>query len=162
MDALSSRKHSRYTRLDLVCDVFSLVCVLVMFLLVALAWKQLPAEIPTLYGFDGQPAGWGSRSTILMLPCMGLFLVVLLTVCRLLPARLYNYPVPVTADNEAALYALARDMLSVLKAASVLAFLPVVIFQLRGLPLYSWYQLIFLLLFTVPVVFYIIRMVRCK
>lgn len=156
-------KRSRsYGRLELVCDVLGAVCLLLMILLTALYWDRLPARIPTHFGFDGQPTAWGGRSAILLLPGVGLILCVVLTLVRFLPDRLYNYPVPVTEENRERLGVLARELLSVLKAGLLLAFLPLLIFLLKGLSLPLWYLPLLLLLVFGPIVFYTIRMVKNK
>ena len=81
---------------------------------------------------------------------------------RFLPDRLYNYPVPVTEKNRERLGVLARELLSVLKAGLLLAFLPLLIFLLKGLSLPLWYLPLLLLLVFGPIVFYTIRMGKNK
>ena len=162
MDRTKEKTKRRYGRVDLVCDVLGAVCLLVMFLLVALYWNELPELIPTHYGIDGQPNAWGGRGAILVLPILSLILFASLTLVRFLPDRFYNYPVSVTEENRERLGALGREMLSVLKVCFLLAFLPMVIIQVLDLPLPVWYMAVLLVLVFVPMVVYIIRMVKKK
>ena len=162
MNTTEEKQKRRYGRVDLVCDVLATVCLLVMFILVALYWGQLPDRIPTHYGIDGQPNAWGGKSAILLLPVISLIAYGGLTLVRFLPDSSYNYPVPVTEENRERLGALSRELLSALKAGLLLAFLPMLVFILKGLTLPLWYLPLLLLLVFGPVVFYIVRMVKNK
>ena len=158
----AERGGRRYGRLELVCDVLAAACLLVMFLLVALYWKQLPELIPTHYGIDGRPDSWGGRGAVLLLPLLSLFLFASLTGARFLPDRMYNIPVAVTEENRERLLGLSRQLLSVLKPCLIMALLPMVVCQVRGLPLPVWYMAVLLLLIFAPVIVYCIRMVKNK
>ena len=162
MDRVETKEKRHYGRLDLVCDVVSVVCLLVMFILIALYWGQLPEQIPTHYGIDGQPNAWGGRGAVLILPLLSLFLFAVLTGARFLPASMYNFPVAVTEENRERLLDLGREMLSVVKACLLLAFLPMIVFLVLDLPLPVWYTVVLLLLIFVPIVVYIIRVVKNK
>jgi hypothetical protein len=74
----------------------------------------LPHRIPTHFGLDGQPDGWGSAAMLLLLPVLALALYLLITVVAQFPS-VFNYPVRVTAGNRARLEALALGMIAWLK-----------------------------------------------
>ena len=152
----------RYRRADLLCDVFSVICLIVMFLLTALYWSQLPQQIPTHYGISGQPDSWGGKNSIFILPALSLFLYILLTAVRFMPDRFFNYPVAVTEENRERLASLSREMLSVLKVCFLAAFLPILIWELKGEALPLWYIPLLLALIICPVTVYLVRMVRSK
>lgn len=159
---MTATKKRPYGRLELLCDVLAGVCLLVMFLLVAVYWKQLPEQIPIHYGFDGQPDSWGGRGGALFLPCLGLLTVALLTGARFLPDNMYNFPVAVTDENRERLLRLGRELLSVLKCCILISLLPGTVYQVRGQSLPPWFPVVMMLLISAPVVFYIVRMVRNK
>lgn len=162
MDRTETKAKRHYGRLELVCDAVSVACLLVMFLLVALYWKQLPELIPTHYGIDGQPNAWGGRGSILFSPLLSLFVFASLTGVRFLPASMYNFPVAVTEENRERLLYLSRHLLAVLKACLIVAFLPMLIFQVKNQPLPGWYMAVFLIVVSVPVIVYLVLMVKNK
>ena len=159
---MTASEKRTYGRLELLCDVLAGVCLLVMFLLVALYWKQLPEQIPIHYGFDGRPDAWGGRGGSLFLPLLGLLTFALLTGARYLPASMFNFPVAVTDDNRERLLRLGRELLSVVKCCILISLLPGTVCQVRGQALPPWSPAVMMLLISVPVVFYIIRMVKNK
>ena len=48
-------------------------------LVVGLYWADLPDHIPTHFGFDGRPDGFGSRANLLILPLVFMLVQVLLS-----------------------------------------------------------------------------------
>ena len=151
-----------YGKADIICDVIGGVCLLVMFLLVAVYWKQLPEQIPIHYGLDGQPDAWGGRGGALFLPLLGLLVFALLTGARFLPAGMYNFPVAVTDENRERLLQLGRELLSVLKCCILISLVPGTVCQVRGQALPPWYPAAMMLLISAALVFYIVCMVRNK
>jgi len=75
----------------------------------------LPDRIPTHFDVSGQPNGWGSPASLLLLPCIAVFVYVLLTVVSLFPSS-FNYPVRVTAQNRDRLQGIALSMMAWVKA----------------------------------------------
>ena len=151
-----------YGRVELLCDVLAGVCLLVMFLLVALYWNQLPEQIPTHYGFDGQPDAWGGRGGALFMPLLGLLTFALLTGARFLPASMFNFPVAVTDENRERLLQLGRELLSVVKCCILVSLLPGTVYQVGGQAMPPWFPAVMMLLISAPVVIYIVRMVKNK
>jgi uncharacterized membrane protein len=84
---------------------------------VARAWPELPRRVPMHFDLAGKPDGWGSRGTVLLLPGASVFLYLMLSAVRRIPASWYNFPVALTEENRARQYRLARDMILSLKAA---------------------------------------------
>jgi len=89
--------------------------------LLFLEWNVLPDKIPTHFGVLGNPDGWGSKSTLIMLPCISTALSVLLSVVSHFP-NLANYPWPITEANVVAQYRNIRSMLAWLKLELVWIF----------------------------------------
>lgn len=82
---------------------------------IALSWPRLPAILPTHFDFAGKPNSWGSRASILFLPCVTLVLYAGLGILQRFP-WVYNYAVPIGPDNAEAQYRLAIRLLRALKA----------------------------------------------
>jgi len=82
---------------------------------VALAWSKLPASLPTHFDLAGRPNAWGSRTSILFLPCIALAIYAGLGILQRFP-WVYNYAVAIGPDNAEAQYRLAIRLLRALKA----------------------------------------------
>lgn len=82
---------------------------------------RLPDRIPTHFDAAGNPNGWGSASTLLLLPAVAVAIYLLISGIARLPA-LFNYPVEVTEENRARLEALTLQMLAWLKVELVCLF----------------------------------------
>ncbi|HEU5022188.1 MAG TPA: DUF1648 domain-containing protein [Bryobacteraceae bacterium] len=81
---------------------------------IAMRWNGLPAKIPTHFGIDGQPNGWGGPSGLLLLLGSTIVMFVLLTLAEKYQ-RLVNIPVKV--DREAPeVKRLIRSLAIVIKA----------------------------------------------
>ena len=64
-DAYCGSRATRYQRLAGILSpvILAGVCVFVLVI-----WHSLPEKIPTNYNFAGEPTGWGSRSTVWIMP----------------------------------------------------------------------------------------------
>ena len=82
---------------------------------------RLPARIPTHFDLAGQPNGWGSPSSLLLLPAVALAIYLSITLVSRFPSA-FNYPVRVTPENHAQLEALALGMVAWLKVELVCLF----------------------------------------
>ena len=71
------------------------------------AWTTLPAIVPTHYGFSGRPNAYGGKGFLLVMPVLSIFLGSLLMFVGRYP-HTYNYPWPITRENAARQYYLAR------------------------------------------------------
>lgn len=85
----------------------------------------LPARIPTHFGVSGAADAYGPPSSLWLLPVVITGMYAVLGAAQLIPPRFMNVPVALTAQNRTAVYALAREMLSVLKFATLLTLLAV-------------------------------------
>lgn len=66
-------------------------------------YPALPAEVPTHFGLDGSPDGWGPKGVWLALMALLVGTQVLIDVLSRHP-RVYNYPTEVTPANAQRLY----------------------------------------------------------
>lgn len=98
----------------------ALLALVLQIALVGLVWRRLPDEVPMHFDFAGRPDRWGGRGTLLLLPLVTAALMGLLEVVGRFP-RSFNYPWPITPENAARQYALARGLLVALR--TILAWL---------------------------------------
>jgi uncharacterized membrane protein len=83
--------------------------------------SPLPDRIPTHFDLAGNPDGWGSPRTLLLLPAVALGFYLVISIVALFPSA-FNYPVRVTAENHARLEELALGMITWLKTELVCLF----------------------------------------
>ncbi len=90
--------------------------IVLVYLVVAALYgaNKLPAKIPTHFGADGQPNGWGGPESLWMLPIVGTLIALMMTVVTRFPQS-FNYPVRVTRENQARLQELALGMIAWLR-----------------------------------------------
>lgn len=95
--------------------------VIFMCLAVGLSWHELPGQVPSHFDISGQPDGWSQRPTLLILPVVAVVLWIGLTLLTRIPHR-FNYVVPISRENAADQYLLARTLLSTLSAEITVLF----------------------------------------
>jgi uncharacterized membrane protein len=64
---------------------------------------SLPVTVPAHLNIEGEIDRYGSKETILLMPAVGLFLFIMLTILLRFP-HIYNYPVKVTGENAVRIY----------------------------------------------------------
>lgn len=102
-------------------EILSVMGVLFTFILVYQSWGILPDRIPTHFGFTGQPDAWGNKESLFFLPLIALVMYLFLTIISRFP-HTFNYPVKITAENEANQYLIARHLIAVLKVETIWLF----------------------------------------
>jgi uncharacterized membrane protein len=111
----------KLTYIDWIIEVISLALLLALISLTVHNSSMMPDRIPTHFNMQGIPDGYGSKATIWILPGIGLFIYLLLTIIARIP-RTYNFPVTITKENAEIQYKLATRFIRVLKALMLLMF----------------------------------------
>ncbi len=108
------------------------ICILhVVF--VALFYADLPDEIAIHFNLKGVADGFGHKSTIWLLPILGLIIYYgLYLVTTKVKPHLMNYPVKVTEENAEKLYAMSLQMMILLNILMALLFLILSIESIGG------------------------------
>jgi hypothetical protein len=95
--------------------------------LAMLLWMSLSAlygadhlqdKIPTHFDLAGNPNAWGSSQMLLLLPGVGIFLYLTISLVSFFPGS-FNYPVRVSAQNRERLQSIALNMMAFLKAETL-------------------------------------------
>ncbi len=89
-----------------------------IFVMLAWAWSELPDRVPQHFGVSGRPDAWGGKQILWLFPGVAAGLSLLLTITNRFP-QTFNYPWPITEQNAAVQYVLARTLLTALKAEIV-------------------------------------------
>jgi uncharacterized membrane protein len=128
---------------------------------IALRWNALPAKIPTHFGIDGQPNGWGGRNSLLVLLASTIVMFTLLSLAEKYQ-RLVNIPVKV--DREAPeVKRLIRSLAIVIKAVLAAGFfwithVTIGIATGNRIAMGRVFLPVFLAAVFVPVVYYSVRL----
>jgi uncharacterized membrane protein len=83
--------------------------------------NPLPGRIPTHFDLAGNPNGWGSPTTLLLLPAVAATMYLAMTILVRFPSA-FSYPVTVTAENRPRLQKLTISMVAWLKVELVCLF----------------------------------------
>jgi uncharacterized membrane protein len=89
-----------------------------MIMLLIVEYPGLADRVAIHFDARGVPDGWGSKSTMLILPVTTIVLYTGLTVLNKFPF-LFNYPFPITKENASKQYQIAKTLIIWLKACCV-------------------------------------------
>lgn len=147
--------------LDKILNTLSLLGVICMFAYLFIVWPNLPQTVPTHFNFWGKPDGFGGKGNMLILPFVALGTYIIFTVISRFP-NAFNYPGNITTEQKQHLYVNSCRMLSWLNLQIVYFFLystwETTQIALGVTPYLATYSLlIFLVLMTITIFYYIIR-----
>lgn len=120
-----------YTFIEWLIELISLAMIVISFALVVKNWSSLPARIPSHFGFDGKPDGWGGKGSLVAMPLIALPMYLGLTVLSRFP-QTFNYMIQITVENAKVQYHIARKMVNMLKAEIVAIFTYIEYQEIRG------------------------------
>ncbi|WP_282935299.1 DUF1648 domain-containing protein [Paenibacillus sp. RC67] len=109
------------TTLEKFHNIVSILVLLGTFVYLFSIFSELPEKIPSHFNALGEADRWGGKSSLLLLPSIGVILFVGLTILRKYP-QLFNYPREVTPDNAVRQYSNALLLLSWLKFEIMILF----------------------------------------
>jgi len=111
----------KLTATDYVIEVIGAFGIICLVLLSVYYYPDLPNQIPKHFNALGQVDSYGNREIIWLIPAIGVFLYVGLTILNKFPFA-FNYPTQVTNNNAERLYTLGTRMIRVLKVILMLSF----------------------------------------
>ena len=100
---------------DRILEGLAATGLVVLLVLPAVYYNDLPEIIPTHFDAFGEADGYGGKWTILLLSFIGLALYGLLTFVNSRPQHM-NFPVRITPENAKRQYRLATRLIRILKA----------------------------------------------
>lgn len=135
----------------------SLISAIAISVALLAAYPSMPDIVPIHFDFNGEPDNFGPKTSVFWLVAIMLALTVLIFWLAARP-RIVNYPVPVTADNAARLYALSYQLLVIVGVGMQLIYAGIAA-SLFGSPIVwlLWVGLAVLLVSTVPVIVLMVR-----
>ena len=115
------RLAKNLTPIDYFFEIIGAIGIVCLILLPVYFYNDLPCQIPKHFNTLGQVDSYGNRRIIWLLPAIGLFLYVGMTVLNRFPIA-FNYPTKVTNDNAEKLYTPGTRTIRLLKIIVVLSF----------------------------------------
>jgi len=109
------------SRAENVVDGLTAIVLLASFGVALWYWPGLPARVPMHFNAVGKVDGWVPKSTVWLLPLVGVVLAVFLTVLSRFP-HTFNYPCVITPENAERQYRMARILLGIVKLSAVAVF----------------------------------------
>lgn len=83
-------------------------------ILPAVYYAELPDTIPTHFNARGEADGFGSKATLWLMPGLGLILYLMMTILARYP-HIFNYTVQITPENAERQYRMATRLVRLLK-----------------------------------------------
>ncbi|NLN75484.1 MAG: DUF1648 domain-containing protein [Armatimonadetes bacterium] len=154
------------TPIDRVVDTLAMIGLLYMVAITVIYYPQLPATIPTHFDLAGKVDGWGSKLTLSFLPVISaVFYFALSTITRF--PHIYNYPVPITAENVEKQYRIGISIMRWLKMefVCIFAFLTQQIIaaaQVKHLSMQPWVPMLFVAAILITSAVHIVLAYRAK
>lgn len=124
-------------------------------------YTTLPEIIPTHFGAQGKPDGYGEKWMILSLPVIGTILYMGLTLASYYP-HTFNYMVTITEKNAVKQYTIAKKMIRIMKVSLILVFFLLDIHTIRTALNYpdilgKWFLLVLFALIFIPLFYFLIQ-----
>ncbi len=152
------------TFVDKASEIIGWLAVLAVWILTIVNYSNLPDSIPTHYNAAGKIDGFGSKSTIWLLPAVATVLFIIMTILNRFP-HIFNYPTTITEKNALKQYTNATRLIRYLKFIIVVV-LGLLVFktignangQLEGLG--AWFSYVVLGAMLIPVFLFVINSSR--
>lgn len=152
------------TALDKGLEVSGWALLVVTWVLVLVSFSALPETIPVHYNFAGEADGFGNKWNLLTLPGIASVLFIGMTILNWYP-HIFNYPATITDENAVQYYKMGTQLIRVLKLVIVLIFGLITVQTLQNAHgneegLGSWFLPVTLGLIFIPIVFFLVRMIK--
>ncbi|MCI1696701.1 DUF1648 domain-containing protein [Aneurinibacillus aneurinilyticus] len=149
------------TKIEVWHDIVSIAILAGTFIYLYFVWPTLPERIPIHFNGLGEVDGWGSKSSLFMLPIISVVLYVGLTILGYYP-HTFNYLREITEENAYRQYVIARMMISWMKIEIMvlLSYIEwqVVFGNMKGLG--GGFLPVILIVFLGTIMFYAVRSLR--
>ncbi len=109
-----------------ITTLISALIILAATILLVINWPQIPDQVPTHFGFNGEADAYGGKGTLIFMDILAWGLLIGMTVISKYPNKM-NYPVKVTEENKNRLYFLGIIMLEITKFFTGILFALIII-----------------------------------
>ena len=109
------------TRIEKTFDGIGILLFVGAILYVVMNWGNIPDDVPAHFNEAGEVDRWGSKFEFIILPIIGLFLFVLMSLLEKAP-HMHNYPSRINESNVEQFYLHSRKLLNVIKNICLMMF----------------------------------------
>lgn len=102
-------------------DFFGVILFIASIVYLVVQWGDIPDKIPAHFNSAGEVDRWGSKGELFILPSIGFFLHVLLSLLEKAP-HMHNYPKRLNEQNVEQFYLQSRKLLNAVKNICLLMF----------------------------------------
>jgi uncharacterized membrane protein len=111
----------KMSSIDWTAEIIAFAFLVILISLPLVYLNELPETIPVHFNGAGVPDGYGSRSSLWLLPLIGMSIYLMMTILSAFP-HIYNYPVKITPENAIVQYRLASRLMRILKTLILVIF----------------------------------------
>lgn len=119
-----------FTSLDKIIELVGILMLIAFWFYTITNYNQLPDIIPTHFGAEGKPDGFGEKWMIFLETSIGTVLYIGLSILSFYPNK-FNYLVEITEANAEKQYTLAVKMIRIMKISVLLVFFLIAIQTVR-------------------------------
>jgi len=154
------------TRSEWVWDIIGLFVYFASIFFLIFVWDLLPDKVPGHYNALGEVDRWGSKAELFILPGVGLFILILMTVFERFPET-HNYPKRFNESNAKQFYLHSRKIINQLKNICLIIF-SLLLFESVSIALGWWDGLglwllpIILISTFIPIIMGMVKQKRIK
>ncbi|MFJ8262012.1 DUF1648 domain-containing protein [Rummeliibacillus sp. NPDC094406] len=109
------------TKSEWVWDIIGYIIYVSSILLLIFNWSVLPEKVPAHYNALGEVDRYGSKWELIILPCIGIFLLVFMQVLEKHPEA-HNYPSRLNESNAQQFYLHSRKLMNKIKNICLIIF----------------------------------------
>lgn len=152
--------------IDIILEVGSLMLLGIFWYFVIDNYNALPEKIPSHFNIRGEVDGYGSKSSLFILPTIASMLFIGLAVLSRFPHS-FNYPVKISNTNAMYQYSISLRLLRVLKFVILMVFLVISWMTIRttgatGATHSQWLLPLVLVLIFLPIFIYLVLAYKYK
>ncbi|RYF91362.1 MAG: DUF1648 domain-containing protein [Chitinophagaceae bacterium] len=116
---------------DWAMEILAAIVLLMIWAFAVYAYDVLPKIIPTHFNGSGVPDAYGSKSTLFILPSIGVVLYIGITWLNTRP-HIFNYLNPITPENALRQYTFATRLLRIIKLIVLVLFAAILWYTYRS------------------------------
>jgi len=147
-------------------DFIGYLCYFGSIIILLYVWRTLPEEVPAHYNAAGEVDRWGTKGELFILPVVGVFLALIMTVLEKFPEA-HNYPKRLNESNAEQFYLNSRKLVNQIKNICLILFSLILFESISialgwGVRFGIWFLPIMIIGIVFPIVFGIVKLKRIK
>lgn len=117
-----SKIRPQLTSTDRILEMGALATIAIAWMVAVIAYTSMPETIPIHFNIKGEPDGYGSRLTLMILPAIATLTIPPMVLLSRYP-HIFNYVVKITPENQLVQYRLAARFIRLMAAGVGIIFI---------------------------------------